>query len=866
MVTEHPKKNKYLMKNHWTAGQLRGKQQVNTAQMTDPEQEETIMKTTFKVALSITAGLAAASSSMAAPRLALDIRPLADAREALTPEEYTADDRELVAKQALLFIENLYVHRELKVKDFGAQSDPVPRLKNMVKRARTMSDADFHVEMQKIFLDLHDHHTNYSAPLPLQCSYVLSPLHFADVYDQGSLKVIVNGTTKVLQDIVGSDIEDVLVGDELLSINGKAIAEVLEDGRRLSGGANEDAMTAGAVMGLSMIPLAEQPVPEADTLTYEFRRGSKKFVVNTSYYALVNIPSCVQSIRGSSFFKKFKTDKNPKRKAGFDLEGALVRGENPKIRDYKELVLPDKVSVFGDEGKLPIGQFYTIDTPAGRLAKFDLETFMPEGNASPDNVIHQVKLLLEKAKETSEALIIDMRGNGGGYILLAEGLTQLFTPNKIETMPVRLLPNKLNLNTFLNSNQGRENGWSQDTREGIAANARYTNPRRITSSDAANRYGQVWFKPVVVLTDANCYSACDLFAGAMQDHGAATIIGTHTTTGAGGANVMDYDTFRQIFNQSLTTENPFIALPGYQSMRVSWRQTLRVGKNQGKLIEDAGIKSDIVVRYVTEDVVGGESRVLMKKIHEAIKKIIPRYKSNITLRSSLMMANGQPAKWVESVRGVDKIEVVQSGRTIASYDLETTQSDLTISLKNSKGAWSDAAFDVIGTLNGETQFRVVREVRWRGDALDASEGLSESFTGTLDYWHAQQLSGPDGEGWQAKGDTIGVGSGDKYSPNTSTQLFNLISTKDKNVVLLDIGMILESEDEMDYLNIIVRDPVTDTEIYLASLSGTLNLDSRRPLQLPTAGMEQMEIVLEFMSDENWNMKGPEISRLTIMTK
>ena len=820
----------------------------------------------FTLSLLASAGLTLAAPSFAATRAGLDIRPLADARAELKPKAYSPEERELMAKQALMFIENLYVHREVKIKDFGAQVDPVPRLKDMVKRAPSMNDEEFHKTMQKIFLDLHDHHTNYSAPLPLRCSYAIAPLHFADVYDNGTLKVIVKGKTKVVEEAAGSEVSAAEPGDELVAINGKPIAEILEELRKWSGGANDDAMTMGAIMNLSLVPLAEQPVPSDNELNYELNRKGEKVTIKTRYFAAVNIPSCVKEAEGTATEKTFAPKpKKKKNKKNSIYDSAFVRGENPIVRDYKDLVLPDTVSPFGEDGKLPIGQFYTISTPAGKLAKFDLETFVPEDESSADDVIHKVKALLQDAQDKTQALIIDMRGNGGGLILLAEGLTQLFTPNNVATMPVRYLPTDLNLQTFLRANQGRENGWSQDTRDGISANARYTKPRVITSADAANRYGQVWFKPVVILTDATCYSACDLFAASMQDHGAATIIGTHATTGAGGANVMDYDIFRQIFDTTSSEENPFVKLPGAQSMRVSWRQTLRVGKSKDQLIENAGVKSDIVVRYVTEDVVGGESRVLMKEVHKAIKQILPRYKSHIALQSSLMMKNGAYAEWTEKVRGIDSLVVMHAGKEVAQYDVSENDKEITVSLTDVKGEWSEAAYDVVGKLNGKTQFRVVREVRWRGKMLDASKELSETFKDGLKFWHTQQMAGPSGEGWQTKGNVAKIGKGANYSPNTTAQLYASIATAGKETVTLDLAMKMETEDDMDYVNIIVRDPATGDEEYVASVSGTFDISPDQKIEIPTKGADQLEIVFEFMSDENWNMKGPEIRKLAIQT-
>lgn len=813
------------------------------------------MRTVKTPSILMLAGLAIGTQAFAAPKAALDIRPLSGARGDLKPETYTAQERELVAKQALMFIKNLYVHRELKITDFGAQVDPVPRLEDMVKRAASLSDEEFHKAMQKIFLDLHDHHTNYVAPMPLRCSYVLAPLHFADVYDNGSLKVIVKGKTKALETHAGQEVSKVNPGDELVSVNDKPIKELLEDLKKMSGGANEDSMVTGGLMNLSMIPMSEQPAPEKDELKYVFKRGAQTFTVSTRYYAALNIPGCVEETKNVATRKS----------KGSVSDLNFVRAENPTIRDYKDLVLPDVVSPFGDESKLPVGSFYTIDTPAGKLAKFDLETFVPEGDASADDVIHQVKALLQEAQPKTSALVIDMRSNGGGLILLAEGLTQLFTPNNVKTMPVRYLPNELNLATFLNSNQGRDNGWSQDTRDGIAARSRYTKPRVITSSDAANRYGQVWFKPVVILTDANCYSACDLFAASMQDHAAATIIGTHSTTGAGGANVMDYDIFRQIFDASSSDKNPFVKLPGHQGMRVSWRQTLRVGKNEGKLIENAGVKSDIVVRYVTEDVVGGESRVLMREVHKAIHKILPRYKSNISLASSLMMKNNAPAVWKEKVKGVDTVEVTLGGKTVASYDVDSAGADVEIDLPDSKGEWTEAPFHVIGKLKGDVQFRVVREVRWRGQALNASTEQRENFSAGLKNWHTIQIAGPQGEGWQVKGNAARVGKGTTYSPNTISQLFTTIDTNGKKDISIDLALKMDTEEDMDFVNIIVRDPVTGDEEYVASLSGSFNVAPANKVRIPTNGAKQLEIVFEFMSDENWNMKGPEITKLAVQT-
>src|SRR5437899_2837193 len=42
---------------------------------------------------------------------------------------------------------------------------------------------------------------------------------------------------------------------------------------------------------------------------------------------------------------------------------------------------------------------------------------------------------------------------------------------------------------------------------------------------------------IVLITDALCYSATDIFAAGFQDHEIGHILGTSNNTGAGGANV-----------------------------------------------------------------------------------------------------------------------------------------------------------------------------------------------------------------------------------------------------------------------------------------------------------------------------------------
>ena len=101
---------------------------------------------------------------------------------------------------------------------------------------------------------------------------------------------------------------------------------------------------------------------------------------------------------------------------------------------------------------------------------------------------HDVEELLKEVKKSnSEGLILDLRGNGGGYLDEAISLTGLF----IDQGPVVQVVSKPNRRQVL-----------KDREAGVAYDG-----------------------PVVVLIDRYSASASEIFAGAMQDYGRALIIG-----------------------------------------------------------------------------------------------------------------------------------------------------------------------------------------------------------------------------------------------------------------------------------------------------------------------------------------------------
>ncbi|KAJ3079255.1 hypothetical protein HK102_003920 [Quaeritorhiza haematococci] len=204
------------------------------------------------------------------------------------------------------------------------------------------------------------------------------------------------------------------------------------------------------------------------------------------------------------------------------------------------------------------------------------------------------RLLVNELKDT-RALIIDVRGNVGGSLYLAELILQLFTHHRIQLAQYRALISETNGRIFNNHPDFQGSRW-QEVYSGAQEGDIYTQPAPLSNEKHMDTYGQAYLKPVAVFTNAECYSACELFTARFQDHEIGRVFGEDSSTGGGGANVVDV-------NHLLSSWLPevFQPLPGGQNMAVSWRQHVRSGPNEGKLIEDVGVFPDQMVRPSPRD-------------------------------------------------------------------------------------------------------------------------------------------------------------------------------------------------------------------------------------------------------------------------
>jgi hypothetical protein len=195
----------------------------------------------------------------------------------------------------------------------------------------------------------------------------------------------------------------------------------------------------------------------------------------------------------------------------------------------------------------------------------------------------------------------------------------LFTPRRIKPELFEFINTPLNLEICRAAPKHWDLArWIDSIAEAVVTGAVYSSGFPLNSEESCNDIGQVYYGPVVLVTDALSYSTTDMFAAGFQDNGVGVILGTSDNTGAGGANVWWYeDLVRAVGN---SRNSPFKPLPKGADMLVAVRRSMRVGRHSGRPLEELGIMPD-ERHYLTrrdilkknEDLIAKAARILKRK-------------------------------------------------------------------------------------------------------------------------------------------------------------------------------------------------------------------------------------------------------------
>ena len=515
----------------------------------------------------------------------LVIKPLAKTRSKIFNfKSFDQPSRRQTLESAKTLFESFYVNREQKKKLYGA--DPLAELAKLESTFTGLTDEQFHFALLTIFNSVHDVHTFYQLPKPYQCTVAYLPLNFQKA-STGQVFVAEMDSSKTRR---------IEIGDQLLSFDGKTPLDIIRERYPFNSGALPDTVTHEGIKDLTHRDLGYSPVPEQDVakLTLKNAKG-KIYTTEVTWYTSTS-NSCLKEA-GLPRLRNLRPVSGPEaivNERPFDGSPLKVDlshlNRNPYYSNASWKVLPFQGHKIG---YLQLSSF-EYDTGSDGGAGFR------EGvqSSSPEDPFLAVSVALSHEFSATNSLLIDLRGNYGGNIEVAELIAALFTPpSQARAVPFYIRANPL---TLAFSKEVLGSNWE-------TLISPFSNTNQIVGPEfltTVTNSEQMYGKKVTLLTDSACASACEIFTAAMKDNNNVTVYGTDHSTYGAGANFQD------------SKNIPGLNHPPEVSMRITLRGGHRL-KDQS-VIDDVGIPSDVVLEPSPEEIANPQSSRIVYQIIEQI--------------------------------------------------------------------------------------------------------------------------------------------------------------------------------------------------------------------------------------------------------
>ena len=626
----------------------------------------------------------AAAAAPPAVDLLADLDPaVADQlRGAVTLREFmrqadtlTLAQRRVLVEQAIVLLQRNYVHLDLKTAMHAV--NPLQRLRLLqVRLGRQRPDTMdpepvFHAEMSQIFHSMRDLHTNYLLPRPYNGVVAFLPFQIEEYYEDGQRRYAVSHLVE------GFSAPPFGIGVEVSHWNGIPIDRAVNVNAARFAGSNPDAQHSRGLQSLTIRPLIIHLPPDEEwvTVSYLAPDGSTQ-TLRQDWMVVTNLPPFTgnpNEVSATAATLGLDLDADEAGRAKTLLFAPTVA---QAWRAAQPATLQDEPVAPGQELTTAMpGVFRArpVQTSSGVFGHIRIFTFsVNDPDAFVEEFIRLIGLLPQNG------LIVDVRDNGGGHIHASEFTLQTLTPRRIQPEPVQFASRDLNLaicRRHKDNPSGIDLGpWFASLDQATETGAEYSGAFPITPVAGANARGQHYHGPVVLITNARCYSATDIFAAGFADHQIGTILGVDNNTGAGGANVWTHGLLTQLLQlPTPDPTSPYVALPNGANMRVSIRRTLRVGEHSaGTPVEDLGVTPDELHRMTRRDVLEGNADLLD--------------------RAGVILAQGQPrrldvfanldddgALHVEvDAAGIDRVDAYVDDRPRASVDVTDGLTTFTI--------------------------------------------------------------------------------------------------------------------------------------------------------------------------------------------
>jgi C-terminal processing protease CtpA/Prc len=758
----------------------------------------------------LTLGLAVTSINAFA-----DYAKLSDARNNIKFPTYSLAEKKLVLDQTKLILNDVYVNKDIKIKDFGTSADPTPRLESIEKNIHNITDEQFHQSLHSIFQSFHDFHTLYYFPKPFACYQTFLPVMMKYVRTgppRGNIFVVsaLSSDSAIYEHL--QQPFPVKVGDRILTYNGKKISEAIEEIRFKTGGANPAATFRRAQEFIRYREHALDFVPEEDSVEIGFEnQAGEKYNLTIPWIAYAD-------------------------------EECLAGSEGPE----------EKLTGSSGEEEEPILYWTTLRNDRGTYGYIELTSFNPEVFSNED-VVKKVKDILLTELNDTKGIVFDLRDNEGGQIPLAEMLIQLFSPNPVEPLKFTLKNTETNYFYMRVSDPLDPFTLAMETARKLGLP--YTQGEVLDTYEQINNHGQVYFKPVAVFVNSKCYSSCDMFAAQMQDHNSGIIFGEDASTGGGGANSFDLN--QLVDSLRGADSGPYKKLSSGQNIKYAFRQTIRVGKSAGKLIENVGVTADVQIPMSLSDI-SNRTETQLTFIKNYLANISGTYSSNAHFEKddridfTLFSKPFVKARW----ENTNLIDQKVNGNILSTETVELKDEAM---IDFSEGIRTntihDGRIEVQGRLGMTNVWRKIINFRIIPDyqTLRSDQNLINHFAFYTTSTKAEN-------GWMLEDGALRIGSRNNYTNDVNAEA-SLFARLPDAATELSFDATILTEKDCDFFSVSILSEGKET-IVLKKISGEIH-ENEYKIDLSEFSGKAVEIRMLFTSDSGLTAPGVSLRNIRI---
>ncbi len=534
-----------------------------------------------------------------------------------SPGFLTINDKLNIIDQATTILNEAYVH--LIQKNALYATNPVEHLRvlrmELLNSDEEITELGFHRRMIEIFTSLRDLHTLYQLPEPFASKVAYLPFFMEMYQDKENEKFIVS---KIIGKKKVGQFEE---GVEVTHWNGTPIYEAVYANGRNYAGSNEAARFARGLDSMTFRPLSVMLPPQSEwvNLSFNSKKGKK---ANKRFQWKV----------GSQFdLSKLKVEDLSDADSlgladGHDYQSSVV--QDTKRMFFAREIIPKSPALLRKGMVKPGDEFILTKKPFNHFFKArKIPMSQPSiGYIRVYSFNHPNHLEIAREFErligatNSSKLIIDLRNNPGGNILAAEFMLQVLSNKRIKPQNAQFVNS--NLSQFICDRHSPSQvysglnfeQWNSTLKSIRTTGANFSVGYPITPTKDMHKF--VAKKPFecVLITDALCYSASDIFASGFKDNGIGKILGIAKNTGAGGANVWSLSTIYHLSKTDKGGSDFVNLLPHGADIKVAVRRMIRSGESAGIPLEDLGVQPDEIHQMTRADLLESNKDLIRKAI------------------------------------------------------------------------------------------------------------------------------------------------------------------------------------------------------------------------------------------------------------